>query len=287
MKPPAPYYGGKSRIAAWVISLMDPHDRYLEPFCGTAAVLLAKRPARFEVINDVDGDLVTFMRVLRDRPDELERACRLTPYARDEFMLCRNDPREDLDDLERARRWWVRVVQGFNNAPGKWTNGWSISPRRGTPEPWSAMRLVARFEAVAERLRPVAIENTDAAAIIHRFDDERAVIYCDPPYLGSVRAGRARRKTTLDYAHDMTSPAEHEQLSEVLHTARGHVLVSGYPSELYDGLYAGWDRAETRVVRNGSNRRGVPGQTHAVEVVWSNRPLERHLLSALTSEGSA
>jgi DNA adenine methylase len=280
LKPPAPYYGGKTRLAPWIVSMMGPHRSYLEPFAGTASVLLAKPPARLEVINDVDGEVVTFFRVLRDRPGELERACRLTPYARDEFMACRA-PAEDLDELERARRWWTRIVQGFNNAPGTWSTGWSLSVRRGTSEPNTAANLVERFEAVAERLRTVAIENTTAANLIDRFDGEDAVIYCDPPYLAETRRGRERRAAVHDYAHDMLTPAEHRDLAQILTKARGHVLLSGYPSDLYDELYEGWWRAESRVVRNAASRRGGPTVSHATEVIWSNRPLDGdHLFSA-------
>lgn len=288
LKPPAPYYGGKTRIAPWVVSLMSPHQRYLEPFCGTASVLLAKPRSRFEVINDRDQHLVTFFRVLRDRPDELERACRLTPYAREEFLAAR-DSLDDVDDeLERARRWWVRIVQGFNNAPGAWSTGWSLSSNRGTTEPTSAVNLVARFESIAERLRTVAIENQDALTLIERFDHPDQVIYCDPPYLGSTRAGRERRSTTLDYVHDMTADEDHVALAAVLNQCSSHVLLSGYPSPLYDELYAGWDRAETTVVRSAAMRRGMDPaatskKTHSTEVVWSSRPLmsDEHLLTHL------
>lgn len=288
VKPPAPYYGGKTRIAPWIVSLMSPHQRYLEPFCGTASVLLAKPRSRFEVINDRDGHLVNFFHMLRDRPDELERACRFTPYARDEFLAARDSLDDVDDDLERARRWWVRIVQGFNNAPGAWSTGWSLSSNRGTTEPTSMANLVERFEAVAERLRTVAIENQDALTLIERFDHHDEVIYCDPPYLGSTRAGRERRSSTLDYVHDMTEDADHIALAEVLTGCSAHVLISGYPSPLYEDLYAGWDRAESTVVRSAAMRRGLDPaatkkKTHTIEVVWSNRPLmsDEHLLSHL------
>lgn len=278
MKPPAPYYGGKTRIAPWIVSLMTPHQRYVEPFCGTASVLLAKPKTRFEVVNDRDQHLVNFFRVLRDRPDELERACRLTPYARDEFLGARDSLDEVPDDVERARRWWIRVVQGFNNAPGAWSTGWSLSSNRGTTEPTSAANLVERFESIAERLRTVAIENQDALVLIERFDHPDAVVYCDPPYLGSTRSGRERRSGTMDYVHDMTLDEDHTALAEVLGRCSAHVLLSGYSSPLYDDLYAGWDRVETTVVRSAAMRRGLDPasstkRTHTTEVVWSNRPL--------------
>jgi DNA adenine methylase len=274
LKPPAPYYGGKTRLAPWIVSLMHAHQRYIEPFMGTASVLLAKPQSRFEVINDLDGDVVTFFRVLRDRPEDLERACRLTPYARDEFNLCRDRRTPVVDELEQARRWWVRVMQGFNNAPGDWCNGWSISARRGTPESRSAQNTVGRFEAIAERLVGVAIENQPALDVIAKFDDETAVIYCDPPYLGTTRSGRTRREQVKDYAHDMLEDDDHAVLAELLRACRGHVLLSGYESALYDKLYDGWWRVESTVVRVAANHMADTSKRHATEVVWSNRELD-------------
>jgi hypothetical protein len=50
---------------------------------------------------------------LRDRPVELQRALRLTPYARAEFEHCR-DGWASLDgELERARRWYARTQMAF------------------------------------------------------------------------------------------------------------------------------------------------------------------------------
>ncbi len=77
-RPPVPYFGSKQRLAPWIVSLMPAHRVYVEPFGGSAAVLLTKAPSEIEILNDIDGDLVCFFRVLRDRPDELIRACELT-----------------------------------------------------------------------------------------------------------------------------------------------------------------------------------------------------------------
>ncbi len=69
--PPMAYFGGKTRLAARIVELLPPHEHYVEPFAGSLAVLLAKPLSRMETVNDLDGDIMTFWRVLRDRPEEL------------------------------------------------------------------------------------------------------------------------------------------------------------------------------------------------------------------------
>lgn len=98
-------------MAGRIVALLPPHERYVEAFGGALSVLLAKPPSRHEVANDVDGDLVTFWRVLRDDAEGLARVCLLTPHSRRERVLALDRP-EDLDDLERSRRVWTCLTQG-------------------------------------------------------------------------------------------------------------------------------------------------------------------------------
>src|SRR3954468_785325 len=119
---PFAWYGGKSRLAPAIVKLLPAHRTYVEAFGGAAAVLCAKPRAVLEVYNDIDGGLVTFFRVLRDRPDELARALRETPYSREEFARCWATWASIEDDLERARRWYVRCRQAFAGSAA--TVGW-------------------------------------------------------------------------------------------------------------------------------------------------------------------
>ena len=73
MKPPMPYYGGKQRIADRIVATFPDHLHYVEPFAGGLSVLLAKEQSKLETVNDLDRHLVTFWRVLRDRPEDLMR----------------------------------------------------------------------------------------------------------------------------------------------------------------------------------------------------------------------
>lgn len=281
MRPPFAYYGGKTVLAPRIVALMPAHRVYCEPFAGSLAVLLAKPPAAHEVVNDLDGDVVNFWRQMRERPEDLERACRLSPYARAEFEACR-----DLDvneDLERARRWWVRVTQSFART-GPTGSGWSTGMTRSQSRAAACVSMCDRMSMVVERIRPVVIECRDAAEVIAVYDAPDAVHYVDPPYLAAARRKSGETSGLGAYATEMGDPESHIRLAEVLRACEGTVLLSGYASPLYEDLYAGWERIEWDVALSTANRKGE--SSRAVEVLWSNRPLrapDATLLDGMTA----
>lgn len=117
MRTPFPYVGGKANIAKRMLPYLAVEQPvYVEPFFGAGGVFFAKPPAATEYINDLNGDVVNFFRVLRDYPDELIYLCQLTPYARDEYFRCRDEEWPDLEThdgrLEAARRFFVLARQG-------------------------------------------------------------------------------------------------------------------------------------------------------------------------------
>ena len=85
MKTVLKYPGAKNRIADWICSYIPAHDVYLEPYAGSLAVFFNKMPARIETLNDLDGEVVNYFRVLREKPGELIEQLKLTPFARDEY----------------------------------------------------------------------------------------------------------------------------------------------------------------------------------------------------------
>lgn len=271
MRPPFAYYGGKSRMAAMIAGLLPKHRVYVEPFAGSAAVLFAKEPSAHEVLNDLDGNVVTFFRVLRDRPDELVTALQRTPYSREEYRLA--DLRGEMPDLERARRFFIRCTQSMNAAGSGNAKraGWSNGARRGSSRATTMRDVVDRLGDVAERLRAVVIENRSYETLLPVYDAPDVALYVDPPYLGSTRTSLDGRRKQ-DYEHDLTTEDEHRRLAELLAATRAAVLLSGYPSPLYDELYADWHRIQIGTHRASANRRGSAGAA-AVEVVWSNRPI--------------
>lgn len=276
MKPPFAYYGGKTGMAQRLVSMLPPHRTYIEPFFGSGAVLFAKPRSVHEIVNDVDRNVVTFFRVLRERTDELIDVCALTPHAREEYAAA--DLNEDLDDLERARRFWVRVNQSFSHAAGQ-RSGWSITTSRTQSVPGSILGRIARFTACADRLMATTIECCDAADLIDRLATPTTAIYVDPPYLASTRRSGSGPRAS-DYITDMGDEASHRRLAEVLHATPAGVLLSGYHSPLYDDLYGDWPRIEIPVLAQASNA-VTAERGERTEVIWSNRSLDRGQLSLL------
>ena len=256
--------GAKGRVAQHLVPHFAPALLYAEAFFGAGSVFYRLAPDLYEraAINDLDRSVVTFFRVLRDRTDDLVRACEFTPYARDEFIaaLERSD-----DDLEEARRVWVRHRQGISGA-AKTVGDWGRDPGGNAHAfgPHQMASKLAALRAYAARLRGVCIDSIDGAEFIDKWGQRETMVYCDPPYV------TATRKSTT-YAHEMTD-ADHRRLAVACHGAveRGaKVAVSGYPSALYDELFAGWRRIEVDVPLYGA--RDTKGQRRT-ECLWMSYP---------------
>lgn len=268
MKPPFAYYGGKTTLAERVVALLPDHRHYVEPFAGSLAVLLAKRPALMETVNDLDGHLMTFWRVLRDRPEDLMRVCALTPHSREEHQMAYDF--DVTDELERARRVWVCLTQGRGNTLRR--TGWRHFQDPGRRGPTSMSdylsSYVERMRHAAGRLAGVSLEARDALDVIADYGKHAEVlIYADPPYLGTTRSSR-------QYLVEMSHDAEHRDLAKALSECSATVVLSGYHSPLYDELYAGWHVTEFDTY-TGQGNHGEQRNDRRVEVLWSNRPLSR------------
>jgi DNA adenine methylase len=262
VRSPVPYFGSKQTIAPWIASLLPACGHYVEPYCGSLSVLLAKQRSPMETVNDLDGDLMLFWRILRDRPDDLIRVCALTPHGRAE-MLAAHEPA--TDELEQARRVWVRLSQSLGGQLRK--NGWRHYVNPGAKGnfgmPSYLDGYVDRMAAVAERLHAVSLESMPALDLIVKYGRHAEVLlYVDPPYLGTTR------EATTRYRHEMKTEQEHRELAAALADCKAAVVLSGYHSPLYDELYDGWHRYEHSTMTG--NAKTAKART---EVLWSNRPL--------------
>jgi DNA adenine methylase len=239
-KLPFGWYGGKFSHLDWLLPLLPTCHHYCEPFGGSAAVILNRDPSLVETYNDLDGEVVNFFRVLREKKDQLIEAIGLTPFSREEFFIACQPLSPEISNLERARRFFVRARQvrtglAQTASLGRWANckDTSRAGMSGVVSRW--LGSVERLPAIAERLMRVQIENRPACEVVELYDGPSTLFYCDPPY---VHASRGDSKA---YGFEMTD-AQHRDLASKLHRIKGKAALSGYDCKLYDTLYGDWNR---------------------------------------------
>lgn len=253
MKCVLKYPGAKNRLAEWICEYIPQHEVYLEPYAGSLAVFFTKQPARIETLNDLDGDVVNYFRIIREKPSELMESLKLTPYARDEYFTAYEITPGD-SDVERARKFAVRCWQGFGSS-NLYRNGFRSSQQSKSPHTTKEWKeFPERLAEASERLKNAQIENLPAVELIRRYNTPDVFIYADPPYLHGTR------KNNL-YRYEM-SDQDHEELLQALFGHPGKVLISGYDNDLYNDMLPGWYKVQKKTQAEA----GIP----RVETLWMN-----------------
>lgn len=274
---PFGWYGGKYSHLDWLLPLLPTCHHYCEPFAGSGAVLLNRRPSPVETYNDLDGEVCNFFRMLRDEKEKLVKAIGLTPFSREEFALaCKLDPK--CSPLERARRFYIRARQvrtglAQTASIGRWANckDTSRAGMSGVISRW--LGGVEMLPWIAERLLRVQIENRPAVDVIRLYDSPTTLFYCDPPYVHETRGD------SKAYKHEMTND-EHRCLAKVLNACKGRVAISNYQCDLIDGLYPAkrWMKTVTAEKTNHATK------GKRTEILWTNYDVNHDFVKPHTAK---
>ncbi|UZR27490.1 DNA adenine methylase [Methylococcus mesophilus] len=177
-KPIVPWIGGKRRLARHILPLFPPHECYVEPFCGAAALFFLKEPAKCEVINDINGELVTLYRVVQHHLEEFVRQFKWALTSRQIYEWMKATPEETLTDIQRAARFFYLQKLAFGGKVESRTFGTSTTsaPRL------NLLRLEEELSAAHLRLSRTTIEHLPWEECIRRYDRTHTLFYLDPPY---------------------------------------------------------------------------------------------------------
>jgi len=203
---PLPYFGSKRRVADTVWERLGDVDHYIEPFCGSAAVLLARpggRPDSPETINDVDGFVTNFWRAVQSAPDEVAERCKWPsneldqPARRDWIQEIGDDLtdrlRDDPDYYDaKAAAWWCWgaccwIGGGWPESDAEQMPHISGPAGRGVTSTEKRDRLDEVFGTLNQRLRHVRVLCGDwqrALQSEHTMTNPGTPvgIFLDPPY---------------------------------------------------------------------------------------------------------
>ena len=265
VRAPFAYYGAKQRLARRIVAMLPPHNAWVEAFCGSSALTLAKAPAPIEVINDLDSQIVNLFKQLRDNSEELCKAVALTPYASEEYYDSRAEAKS-ISPLEKARRFLVATMMTVNgtvdgNRSGfSFTQSYARENKEARVNRW--YNLPNRLEGVVERLRHIRIERRDARNLLRMFSDRPAtLVYLDPPYF---------TKREHSYVIDANDQDFHEELLEICLKSQSMILLSGYDNELYQKTLVKKGKWTKKKIE--THTRDTSGKDYArTEILWMNR----------------
>jgi len=261
VSPPLKWHGGKWYLATKIVALMPKHTHYVEPYAGGLSVLLAKDPEGIsEVANDLNGQLSGFWRVLQSEESfaRFQRTIQAVPFSESEWQ--RSD-RLASDPIAEAVRFFIQCRQSLAGRMDCFAPLSRTRTRRGMNEQASAwLNAVDGLGEVHARLRRVAILNRNALDVIQQQDGPDTLFYLDPPYLAETRAAEEV------YRHEM-NVEQHAELLDTICECKGKVLLSGYPSEMYDRQLRDWTRHEFAIPNQAS---GGKKKRRMTEVVWAN-----------------
>jgi DNA adenine methylase len=201
MDSPLAYIGGKSKLSETIIKMIPDHQAYCEVFAGAAWVFFRKEPSRYEVINDLDSDLVIFYRVVQNHLEEFLRQFRWLLSSREWFAdWKRQQAAGGLTDIQRAARYYYlqRLCYGGR------VKGRTFGPGPMRRPRINLLRIEEEMSEVHLRLTQVTVENLPWQDFIKCYDRQQTFFYLDPPYFKAPY-----------YAHNMELQ-DYQQLAEIL-----------------------------------------------------------------------
>jgi DNA adenine methylase len=279
LTPPLKWFGGKTYLASKIVSLFPRHLHYVEPFFGGGAVLLARDPdderlwlsprspevGVSEIVNDIDGRLMNFWRVLQghDTFEEFRRRVEAIPMSRVEWNEA-HAHRHDDDPVGCAVAFFVDCRQSRSGMMRGFTPITRSRTRRrmnGNVAEW--LGAVDGLADVHTRLRRVLVENMDGIELIKREDTPNSLFYVDAPYVHGTRATRD------GYRFEMTDD-QHVRLVKTLARIEGKAIVSMYRHPIYDALSAehGWHLEAEEDIAN--HVAGGDTKRRMTECLWMN-----------------
>ena len=257
---PLTYYGGKKRIAEWILQYIPSHDIYCEPFFGGGAVFFAKQPSYLEVINDCNAMLINFYRQCQENFDIM--ASKIQNELHSEFRYHQAEKiysgQKSASDIEKAVATWLVFNQSWNASARA---GWKFDQGSGGSHAGIVFAHARRNFCpwLKKRLQYVQISCRDALQVIRDRDSERTFFYLDPPYPDTNQghySGYTWKKL--------------EELLTLLQSIQGQFALSNYPSEMISKFSAenNWQLKEF-TMKKDSNMAAVEG-SQKTEVLLMN-----------------
>lgn len=272
------WFGGKSKIAPWLIENFPKHRCFVDVFGGAANVLLRKKRSKVEVYNDIDSDLVNLFRQIRNNYDEFVEKIQWFLYSREEFDYYQENFKNIPENsLERALAFYFMCNACFNGFSLESKNFFSCSKVCST----SFHNKIKNLHQIKKRFYSVQIEHLDYEKVVKKYDGLETFFYLDPPYIVNNNADREKY-----YKFDLNTEENQKKFLDFILNIKGKVMVSGYDSSIYREKLKNWKIKSKKYTKDSSNRKNEEGtivRNTAFEYIWMNYDEKQNRSSSISS----
>ncbi len=238
--------GSKAPIASTIISMIPPHEVYVEPFVGSGAIYFKKPPSDKEVLNDKDSDLMSAYKFIkRAKNEDLDK---YNKYDTDEKLeaFYKSEGGTYLDKLAKyiIRSCWTFGSKGVGKIYTK-----------SNSNPFQKLENLDKYK---ERVKATIFLNQDYKTVIKKYDSPESFIYLDPPY---------EEKSDKLYKHSLI---DYEEMALILKKIKGKFLLSLNDSPNIRNLFDGFRIKTITVKPVGNAIDATIGSTARRELLISN-----------------
>ncbi len=228
MNSPISWPGGKRLLADRIVAMFPEHTCYASVFAGALWDLFKKSPSvsSCEAVNDIDGELINFYRVIKEKPYQFLVEIQWDLISRKSFLEYKAElehPEEThLTDVERAKRFFYVLKASFGGSRRVYGYARTDHPK---------LNLVNIEEIVIsthDRLKRVNIECLDWREFIPKYDSPGTLFYLDPPY----RCESSKRIYIRSFTDD-----DYKEFKTCLRGVKGMFLLSLNDDEFIRGLF--------------------------------------------------
>ncbi|MCF5803493.1 DNA adenine methylase [Pseudomonas tremae] len=256
--PIIPWMGGKRRLADRLIPLFPPHECYVEVFAGGAALYFMRpQAAPVEVLNDINGDLVTLYRVVQNHLEEFVRQFKWALSSRQVFEWQKMTRPETLTDIQRAARFFYLQHHAFAGKVSGQTFGTAT-----TGPAINLLRIEENLSAAWQRLSGTYVENLPWLDCAERYDRPHTFHYMDPPYWQTAGYG-------VDFSFE-----NYERMADFMRRCKGKVMVSINDHPDIRRVFEGFHFGTVDIRYSTANQRKVKADVSGELVIMNWEPAE-------------
>lgn len=234
-------------FSRWVVKHFPPNYQemiYLEPYYNDLSILINKKKSKIEIVNNNNEYILNIYKSLRNEPKEFLNKVKKHKISNKYFTLIQKQELEEFDYLEKASIDFFILKSSVKEQKKVFNKNLTLTSWKNN---------IKNLNIFSRRIKEIFLLNENSIKLIESFNFEDCLMYCSPPHL--IESNNSKKL----YISDITVE-EHKNVSYLLDSFKGKVVLSGIMSPLYKRIYKNWN----------IHKSGYKSKEGKIEVIWKN-----------------